>query len=111
MADHSSSAGFAVHDDALAGYAREVGRIGTELHNLAHRDLRTVRSLPGDAFGPLAHETGFTTALTRLGDRIGAVTQALAADVHTIESRMDSTRRNYRSTEKSVAARLTGVLA
>lgn len=58
-ADHHSSAGFAVRDDALANCAKDAGRIAAELRTLAREDLRTVRGLPEDAFGPLARTTGF----------------------------------------------------
>lgn len=110
-ADHHSSAGFAVRDDALANCAQDVARIATELRRLAREELRTVRSLPEDAFGPLARATGFTSALTRLSDRIGSATQALAADLSEIKSNMYITRRDYRSAEHTVTARLTEVPA
>lgn len=110
-ADHHSSAGFAVRDDALANCAKDAGRIAAELRTLAREDLRTVRGLPEDAFGPLARTTGFTSALTRLSGRIGSATEALAADLSEIESNVDSTRHDYRATERMITSRLTEVLA
>lgn len=107
MADHSTGTGFAVRDDALGAYAKAAGRIATDLTDFAQRELPTARHLPADAFGPLADSTGFTAALVRFGHRTTDVAAALGATMHDIESGVERTLAHYRSTEHSVAARLT----
>ena len=108
MADQptGAGAGFAVRDEALADYARAAGRIAADLSGFAQRELPTARRLPADAFGPLAHTTGFTAELTRLCGRVTDTAHAVGATVHSIESGVDETRQHYRATEQRVAARL-----
>lgn len=108
MAEHSSGSGFAVRDEALHAYVTAAGRIAADLAGFAHRELPTARDLPADAFGPLAHTTGFTTALARFAHRAVDSAHALAATVHDIESGVDKTRKHYEAAEHAVAAGLAG---
>jgi hypothetical protein len=106
MADQprSAGAGFAVRDEALAQYAREAGRIATDLSGFAQRELPTARALPADAFGPLAHTCGFTPALVTFCGRATDTAHAIGATVRSIESGVDATRQHYRAAEQGVAA-------
>lgn len=96
--------GFAVRDEALAAYVRTAGRVATELAAFGHRELRTARTLPSDAFGPLAHAVGFTQAVVRFAGRATDSAHAIGATVHDMESVVEDTVHRYRATERSVAA-------
>lgn len=108
MADHATrtGSGFAVRDEALGAYAGAAGRLATELGGFAHRELHTAWHLPADAFGPLAHSTGFTPAVTRFCGRVTDLAHALGATVRDIESGVEQTRRHYRAAEQDVVSRL-----
>ncbi|HEX3588291.1 MAG TPA: hypothetical protein VHV74_01575 [Pseudonocardiaceae bacterium] len=97
MAEHSS--GFAVRDEALGAYVSAAGRIAADLAGFAHRELPTVRDLPAGAFGPLAHTTGFTEALTRFAHRAVENAHALGTTVRSIESGVDENRRRYEAAD------------
>jgi hypothetical protein len=115
MADHARTAhptaahptaagsGFAVRDDALAAYVEAARALATDLAGCAGRELSTARELPADAFGRLAHTTGFTAALVRFCGHATDTAHALAETMRHIESTMDETLRNYRATERAVA--------
>lgn len=113
MADHATRAGggFAVRDEALATYARTASRIATELAGFGHHELQTARTLPADAFGPLAHTAGFTEAVLRFAGRATDSAHAIGANVHHVASIMDETVHRYRAAEKSVTATMHGASA
>jgi hypothetical protein len=98
------SGGFAVRDEALATYVRTSGRIATELAGFGQHELGTVRTLPADAFGPLAHTVGFTEAVVRFAHLATDSAHAIGATVHNIESTVDEMVHRYRAAERSVAA-------
>jgi hypothetical protein len=108
MADRSTQAGagFAVRDEALAAYARDASRLATDLAGFQHREFRTAHDLPTDAFGPLAHTVGFTTAVVRFCGRATDTAHAIGTSVHGIESGVDEARKHYQAVEHAVAARL-----
>ncbi|HEY1571819.1 MAG TPA: hypothetical protein VGG05_10775 [Pseudonocardiaceae bacterium] len=108
MADHATrtGSGFAVRDEALGAYAGAAGRIATDLGGFAHHELHTAWHLPADAFGPLAHSTGFTTGVVRFCGRVTDLAHGLGATMRDIESGVEQTRRHYRSAEQAVLAHL-----
>lgn len=108
MADqpNGGGAGFAVRDEALADFGTAAGRIAGELSGFGQRELPTARQLPTDAFGPLAHTCGFTSALVRVCDRATDTAHALGVTVHGIQSGVDQTRAHYRAVEQTVATRM-----
>jgi hypothetical protein len=101
-----TASGFAVRDEALGAYARAAGRIATDLGGFAQRELHTAAHLPADAFGPLAHSTGFTPVVTRFGSRVTALAHGLGGTMRDITSGVERTRARYVAAEQEVLTRL-----
>jgi hypothetical protein len=108
MADHATrtGSGFAVRDEALGAYAGAAGRIATDLGGFAHRELNTAAHLPADAFGPLAHDTGFTVEVGRFCGRVTDLAHVVGGTIRDIESGVERTRRHYRAAEQDVVTRM-----
>ncbi|HEX3648952.1 MAG TPA: hypothetical protein VHV49_11020 [Pseudonocardiaceae bacterium] len=108
MADQATrtGSGFAVRDEALGDYASAAGRIATDLGGFAQRELHTASKLPADAFGSLAHSTGFTTAVVRFCGRVTDLAHECGGTMRDIESGVEQTRRHYRAAEHAVLAHL-----
>jgi hypothetical protein len=103
----TSSAGYAVRDDALADYATAAGKIATDLSGFGHHELSTARTLPTDAFGSLAHQTGFTGAVVAFCGHATDAAHTIGAEVHDLAAGVDTARANYENTEHQTAARFT----
>jgi hypothetical protein len=100
------ASGFTVRDDALRAYAAAVRPIAADLGGFGHRELPTARSLPKDAFGGLAHDTGFTAAVTRFCDRATEAAHGIGTAVHELAAGVDQARAHYRATEQQTTDHL-----
>lgn len=108
MVDHATrtGSGFAVRDEALGACARAAGRIAADLGGFAHHELHTAWHLPSDAFGPLAHSTGFTAEVVRFCGRVTDLAHSVGATMRDIESGVQQTRQHYRAAEQEVLTHL-----
>jgi hypothetical protein len=103
----SMASGFTVRDEALGAYPAAVHPIAADLGGFGHRQLPTLLAgLPKDAFGGLAHDTGFTAAVTRFSDRAIAAAHGIGTGVHELAVGVEQARAHYRATEQHVTDRL-----
>jgi hypothetical protein len=100
------ASGFTVRDEALGAYPAAVHPIATDLGGFGHRQLPTARALPKDAFGGLAHDTGFTAAVTRFCDRATDAAHGIGTAVHELAAGVEQARAHYRATEQHATDRL-----
>jgi hypothetical protein len=100
------ASGFTVRDEALGAYAAQISPIAADLGGFGHRELPTGRSLPKDAFGSLAHDAGFTAAVTRFCDLATSAAHGIGTGVHELAAGVEQARAHYRATEQHVTDRL-----